>query len=137
MGFLIVSLQTQDTPAQRESRTGGCALRQRRNFLGGREPSSLATSQSGGAPLVPDNSGQAAALRQPKNNLSPNSKQWNRLLCSPCHWRSYDLAIWKRAKLHRDCYVVFENAYYSGPFRLVGEYLYVRGGSQEVRLYTS
>lgn len=49
----------------------------------------------------------------------------------------YDLAVWKKAKLHDDCYVVFDNAYYSGPFRLAGEHLLVRGGSREVRLYTS
>jgi hypothetical protein len=49
---------------------------------------------------------------------------------------SYDLAIWKVVKLHRDCHVVFDNAYYSAPFRLVGQQLRVRGGSREVRLYT-
>jgi hypothetical protein len=42
-----------------------------------------------------------------------------------------------KTKLHDDCYVVFDKAYYSGPFRLVGEHLLVRGGSREVRLYTS
>jgi hypothetical protein len=49
----------------------------------------------------------------------------------------YDLALWKRVKLHRDCYVVFEQAFYSAPFRLIGQTLWVRGGSQEVRLYSS
>ena len=39
-------------------------------------------------------------------------------------------------KLHRDCYVVFDNAYYSAPFRLVGQRLRVRGGSREVCIYT-
>jgi hypothetical protein len=48
-----------------------------------------------------------------------------------------DLAVWKRVRLHRDCYVVFEQAFYSAPFRLVGQPLWVRGGSQEVRLYTT
>ncbi len=48
----------------------------------------------------------------------------------------YDLAIWKRAKCHRDGYVVFENAYYSAPFRLVGQMMMVRGGIDTVRLYT-
>ncbi len=48
----------------------------------------------------------------------------------------YDLAIWKEVKLHRDCHVVFENAYYSAPFRLVGQKLRVQGGSREVRIYT-
>ena len=50
---------------------------------------------------------------------------------------SYDLAVWKRVKLHRDCYVVFEQAFYSAPFRLIGQPLWVRGGSREVRLYTT
>jgi hypothetical protein len=50
--------------------------------------------------------------------------------------RPYDLALWKHVKLHRDCDVVFEQAFDSAPFRLVGQRLWVRGGSQEVRLYT-
>lgn len=49
----------------------------------------------------------------------------------------YDLAIWKKAKCHRDGYVVFDNAYYSVPFRLLGQSLMVRGGTDTVRLYTS
>lgn len=31
----------------------------------------------------------------------------------------YDLAICKQVQLHRDCYVVFKNVYYSAPFRLI------------------
>jgi len=49
----------------------------------------------------------------------------------------YDMAEWKQVKLHRDGYVVFEKAYYSAPFRYVGQRLRVRGGSQEIRLYTA
>jgi hypothetical protein len=45
--------------------------------------------------------------------------------------------MWKRLKLHRDCYLVFEKAYYSAPFRLVGQELWVRGGTREVQVYTS
>jgi transposase len=48
----------------------------------------------------------------------------------------YDLAIWKEVKLHRDCHLTFDNAYYSAPFRLVGQRLRVQGGSQVVRIYT-
>ena len=47
------------------------------------------------------------------------------------------MAVWKRLKLHRDCYLIFDNAYYSAPFRLVGQELWVRGGTQEVQVYTS
>jgi hypothetical protein len=49
----------------------------------------------------------------------------------------YDLAIWKRAKLHRDSYVVFEQSFYSAPCRLVGQMVWVRGGSSTVRIYTA
>jgi hypothetical protein len=49
----------------------------------------------------------------------------------------YDLTTWKRVRLHRDCYVVFEHAFYSAPFRLIGQQLWVRGGSQDVRIYTT
>jgi hypothetical protein len=50
---------------------------------------------------------------------------------------SYDAAVWKRVGLHRDGYVVFEQAYYSAPFRLVGQTLWVRGGARTVELYAS
>jgi len=48
----------------------------------------------------------------------------------------YDLSLWKRVQVHRDCYVVFDNAYYSVPFELVGQTVWVRGGTQTVRIYT-
>ena len=49
----------------------------------------------------------------------------------------YDLALWKQAKVHRDCYVMFDNAFYSAPFRLIGQQVQVRGGSREVCIYTA
>jgi hypothetical protein len=47
----------------------------------------------------------------------------------------YDPAVFKKVVLHRDNYVVFNNAYYSAPFRLVGQTLWARGGLTQVRLY--
>jgi transposase len=47
----------------------------------------------------------------------------------------YDLAVWKQVKLHRDCYVVFEGSFYSAPFRLVGQQLWLCAGTHQVRLY--
>lgn len=49
----------------------------------------------------------------------------------------YDPAVWKQVRLHRDCYVVFEQAYYSAPCRLVGQTLWVRGGARTVELFTA
>lgn len=54
----------------------------------------------------------------------------------PLPAQPYELASWKRVRLHRDCYVVFENAFYSAPFRYVGQQLLVRGSSQTVKLYS-
>jgi hypothetical protein len=48
---------------------------------------------------------------------------------------AYDLAIWKVATVARDCYVVFAQACYSVPFRLVGQTVQIRGGSREVTIY--
>jgi hypothetical protein len=43
---------------------------------------------------------------------------------------------WKVLKLHRDCHVVFNGAYYSAPFTYIGQQLRVRGGNKQVRIYT-
>jgi len=43
--------------------------------------------------------------------------------------------IWKQAKLHPDCHVVFDGAYYSAPFRLIGQRLWVRATSTQVHLF--
>ena len=46
----------------------------------------------------------------------------------------YDLAVWKQVQVYRDCYVQFEQAYYSVPFRLVGQTVWVRGGLRTVEI---
>ena len=47
----------------------------------------------------------------------------------------YTAPIWKHAKLHRDCHVVFEQAFYSAPHRLIGETLWVRGADPTVTIF--
>jgi hypothetical protein len=47
----------------------------------------------------------------------------------------YDPATWKGVKVYRDCYVTFEGSYYSAPFRLVGQTLWLRAGARAVELY--
>jgi transposase len=49
----------------------------------------------------------------------------------------FDLASWKRVVVGRDCYVTFAQAYYSAPYRLVGQSVWVRGGARTVELYNS
>jgi transposase len=49
----------------------------------------------------------------------------------------FDLAVWKQVQVYRDCYVTFEQAYYSVPYRLVGQAVWVRGGARTVEVYTT
>lgn len=44
-------------------------------------------------------------------------------------------AVWKRVTVYRDCYVTFAGAYYSVPYRLVGQSLWLRAGAGTVELY--
>lgn len=47
----------------------------------------------------------------------------------------YEIVVWKRAKLHPDCHVVFEYSYYSAPYRLVGQELWIRATPRRVEIY--
>ena len=47
----------------------------------------------------------------------------------------YALATWKQAKLHPDCHVVFDHAFYSAPHRLIGQKLWVRAADTTVRIF--
>ncbi len=59
-----------------------------------------------------------------------------RAALAPLPTAPYDLAVWSETKLHRDCYAAVNRAYYSAPFRLVGQQLLVRVGARTVSLYT-
>lgn len=48
---------------------------------------------------------------------------------------SYDLGVWKQAKLHPDCHVVVDGAYYSAPHRLIGKTLWVRSNGLDVLVF--
>lgn len=49
---------------------------------------------------------------------------------------AYDPAVWKRCTLHRDGHVTFEKAYYSAPYRFIGQTLWLRAGMQAIRLFS-
>jgi hypothetical protein len=59
--------------------------------------------------------------------------EWQALLPVPAE--RYEEVVWKQTKLHRDCHVTFDNAYYSAPFRCVGDTLWVRATPTVVQLY--
>lgn len=47
----------------------------------------------------------------------------------------FEEVLWKQAKLGRDCYVTFDNAYYSAPHRLIGQVLWLRATATLVQIY--
>jgi transposase len=134
-GFLIAPCKPK-TPQHKGKVEQGGVHYVKRNFLGGREPTSLVQANRDVRAWCLTTAGQRTHGTTKKQPLT-QFEEVEQAALQPLPVAPYDLAIWKKAKLHDDCYVVFENAYYSGPFRLVGEYLFVRGGSREVRLYNS
>jgi transposase len=48
---------------------------------------------------------------------------------------SFELVAWKRAKVHRDCHVVYRGELYSVPWRLVGRDVDLRIGRHDVSVY--
>lgn len=53
----------------------------------------------------------------------------------PLPQNPFEICEWKGCKLHPDCHIVFDGSYYSAPHRLIGEKLWVRGTSKEVRMF--
>ncbi len=106
----------------------------KRNFLGGRKPTTITQANQDVLRWVETTAGQRIHGTTKEKPLERFATE--RTILKPLPNTPYDLAIWKQVKLHRDCYVVFEQAYYSAPFRLVGQQLWARGGTQEVQIYT-
>lgn len=134
-GFLIAPCKPKMPQHKGKVEQGGVHY-VKRNFLGGREMSSITQANEDVKVWCLTTAGQrrhGTTRKQPLVQFETVEKATLR----PLPETPYDLAEWKQAKLHRDCYVVFDNAYYSAPFRLVEQRLRIRGGSQEVRLYTS
>ena len=106
----------------------------KRNFLAGREPMVLSQANRAVLKWVNTTAGQRIHGTTKEQPLARFETEQGML--RPLPDQPYDLAIWKEATLHRDCYIHFEHAYYSAPFRLVGQKLWVRGGTQTVQIYT-
>jgi transposase len=108
----------------------------KRNFLGGREPTTLTQANREVQNWCLTTAGQrihGTVKEKPLVRFEKTEK--SRLKALP--ETPYDLAVWKQVKLHRDCYVVFDGSFYSAPCRLVGQKLWVCAGTRQVRLYTA
>lgn len=131
-GFLISPCRPA-TPQHKGKVESGVHFVQR-NFCAGREPSTIT---QGNTDLL-DWCRQAAHRIHGTTRKKPVElfEEVEKPALKPLPRQPYDLGIYKKVKLPPDFHVVFDNAYYSAPFRYVGHCLWARGGLQTVRILT-
>ncbi len=130
-GFLIAPCRPR-TPEHKGKVERGVAY-VKHNFLAGRGELALAEANRAVRTWCLTTAGQrlhGTTRQQPLVCF----EQTERAALRPLPEQPYEPATWKRVKLQRDCYVVFENAYYSAPFRYVGQHVLVRGSSRTVKI---
>ncbi len=132
-GFLISPCRPR-TPRHKGKVEKGGIHYVKRNFLGGREPTTLTQANRDVRRWTLTVAGERVHGTTKERPLERFELERGAL--RPLPDTSYDMAVWKEVKLHRDCHLVFDQAYYSAPFRLVGQKLWVRGGSREVQIFT-
>ena len=133
-GFLIAPCRPR-TPEHKGKVEKGGVHYVKRNFLGGREASTIAQANRDVRRWANTTAGQRIHGTTKERPLERFKVE--RTALKPLPNTPYDMAVWKQAKLHRDCHVIFEQVYYSAPFRLVGQQLWVRGATRDVQIYTT
>ena len=134
-GFLLAPCAPR-TPQHKGKVEQGGVHYVKRNFLAGRPPTTVSQANADVLAWCRMTAGQRLHGTTKVPPLQRfEATEWAQL--RPLPPTPYDLAQWKRVTLHRDGYVVFEQAFYSAPFRRIGHALWVRGGSQQVRIYTA
>jgi hypothetical protein len=131
-GFLLAPCRPRPPEHQGKVEQGG-VHDVKRNFLGGRVPTLMTQATVDVRHWCLTTAGQRVHGTTKEPPLE-RFEAVERAQLKPLPTMSDDLAVWKRVTLHRDGSVVFEQAFYSAPFRLMGQPLWIRGGSQEVRL---
>jgi transposase len=133
-GFLIAPCRPR-TPEHKGKVEQGGVHYVKRNFLGGREPTTITQANQD----VLDWCNTTAGLRihgTTKEQPLIRFQETEQTRLQPLPETRYDMAVWKKVKVHRDCYVEFDKAYYSVPHRLITQEVWVCGGVQQVRIYT-
>lgn len=133
-GFLIAPCRPR-TPQHKGKVEAGVHFL-KTNFMGGRAPSTVIQANLDVKEWCLTTAGQRKHGTTHQKPLV-EFEQIEKVQLQPLPATPYDLTIWKEVKLHRDCYVVFDNAFYSAPFRFVGQKLRVRAGTTALKLYNS
>jgi len=132
-GFLIAACRPR-TPRHKGKVEQGGVHYVKRNFLAGRKPMGLAQANQAVLRWVNDVAGQRKHGTTKEAPLARFEIEQSTL--KPLPDTPYDLAVWKYVeKLYTDCYVTFENAYYSAPSQYLDQGLWVAGGTAQVRIF--
>jgi len=132
-GFLIAPCRVA-TPQHKGKVEQGGVHYVKRNFLGGREATT--NTQANRDVLVWCQT--TAGLRihgTTKEKPLERFEQIEKEILSPLPESPYDLTVWKHVKVYRDCYVTFDHAFYSVPYRLYPGKVRICGGSRQVRIF--
>ena len=133
-GFLIAPCRVR-TPQHKGKVEQGGVHYLKRNFLGGRTPTSITQANADVLEWCRTTAGErvhGTTFAQPRERFESREQA---ALC-PLPATAYDLALWKQVTAHRDCHIVFDNAFYSVPFRLIGQQLRLLSESATVQIYT-
>jgi transposase len=134
-GFLIAPCRVR-TPQHKGKVEKGGVHYLKRNFLGGREPTDLDRANREVRQWCLTTAGLRTHGTTQEKPLA-RFEQSERPRLRPLPASRYDEAVWKQVKLQRDCHITFEKAFYSAPYRLIGQPLWVCGGLQQVRVFTA
>lgn len=132
-GFLVAPCRPR-TPEHKGKVEQGGVHYVKRNFLAGREITTLTQANQDVRTWCLTTAGQRVHGTTQERPLDRFETEQAYLLPLPA--TAYDPGEWKMLKLHRDCHVVFDRAFYSAPFSHIGQSLRVRGGAQQVRIYS-
>jgi len=132
-GFLIAPCKVA-TPEHKGKVEQGGVHYVKRNFLGGREATSITQANRDVRVWCQTTAGlriHGTTKEKPLVRFEEIEKE----ILDPLPESPYDLTVWKHVKVYRDCYVVFDQAFYSVPYRLYPGKVWICGGSRQVRIY--
>lgn len=133
-GFRIAPCRVR-TPQHKGKVEQGGVHYVKRNFFGGRDPLPLDQANALLQQWCQETAGQRVHGTTRERPLA-RFLQVEQAALKPLPAQPYELAEWKQVTVYRDCYVTFQNARYSVPFRFVGQQVRVRGGTSTIRIYT-
>jgi transposase len=134
-GFLIAPCRPA-TPEHKGKVEQGGVHYVKRNFLAGRQPTALRDANQAVLRWCEQVAGQrrhGTTKQQPLLRF----RKVELAALRPLPVAPYEPSTWKHVRLHRDCYVVFEQSFYSAPYSLVGQSLWLRAGARTVELYNA